>query len=161
MKAVRFIAVVSAAASLSACATMVRGTEQQVSVNTDPVGAKIRFSNGQECIGPCTIKAKRNQSLQLTITKEGCATLTATMVPTLGGAGVILGGLIDYGTGAVYDLEPNPLSVSMVCGTMPQAVAAQTSAPAAPTATPATAAPQTPNQAPPPLAASLSESSPK
>jgi hypothetical protein len=116
MKALRFTAIICAALSLAACATIVRGSEQPVSVNTDPVGAKIRFSNGVGCIGPCTIRAARNQSLQLTISKEGCATQTATMVPSLAGAGVLLGGLIDYGTGAVYDLQPNPLTVTLVCG---------------------------------------------
>ena len=37
------------------------------------------------------------------------------MIPTLSGGGVIMGGLIDYGTGAVYDLEPNPLTVTLAC----------------------------------------------
>ncbi|WP_172592474.1 hypothetical protein [Nitrosomonas supralitoralis] len=37
------------------------------------------------------------------------------MMPTLAGGGVIMGGLIDYGTGAVYDLHPNPMTVSLVC----------------------------------------------
>jgi hypothetical protein len=37
------------------------------------------------------------------------------MIPTLGGAGVVLGGFIDYGTGAVYDLQPNPLTVTLDC----------------------------------------------
>lgn len=110
------LALVAVGANLSACATIVRGTEEAISVNTDPVGAKIRFSNGQDCIGPCTIKVKRNQSLQINISKEGCATQTATMVPSLAGAGVLLGGLIDYGTGAVYDLQPNPLTVTLSCG---------------------------------------------
>jgi hypothetical protein len=114
-KAARAVVCVAALSCTGACATMVRGTDEQVSVNTDPVGAKVRFSNGQDCVGPCTIKAKRNQSLQITISKEGCATQTATMIPTLGGAGVILGGLIDYGTGAVYDLQPNPLTVTLAC----------------------------------------------
>jgi hypothetical protein len=27
----------------------------------------------------------------------------------------MLGWFIDYGTGAVYDLQPNPLTVSLVC----------------------------------------------
>jgi hypothetical protein len=115
-KALFALALIGVGSNLAACATMVRGTEEQVSVNTDPVGAKIRFSNGQDCVGPCTIKAKRNQSLQINISKDGCATQTATMVPSLAGAGVLLGGLIDYGTGAVYDLQPNPLTVTLVCG---------------------------------------------
>lgn len=100
---------------LSGCATIIRGTEQQVTVNTNPPGAKVDFSNGQSCQSPCTIKSKRDQSLQITLSKEGCQTQTATMVPSLAGGGVILGGLIDYGTGAVYDLQPNPLTVTMFC----------------------------------------------
>jgi len=99
----------------SGCATIVRGTEQEVSINTNPVGANIQFSNGQSCVSPCTIKTKRNQSLQISITKDGCHQQTATMMPTLAGGGVILGGIIDYGTGAVYDLQPNPMTVSLVC----------------------------------------------
>jgi uncharacterized protein YceK len=100
---------------VSGCATIIRGTNQQVSVNTVPPGANIQFSNGQSCQSPCTITTKRDQPLQLNISKEGCQTQTATMIPMLSGAGVILGGLIDYGTGAVYDLQPNPLTITLDC----------------------------------------------
>jgi uncharacterized protein YceK len=34
---------------LSSCATMVRGTTQEVSVNTTPAGAHVQFSNGKSC----------------------------------------------------------------------------------------------------------------
>ena len=37
------------------------------------------------------------------------------MIPSLAGAGVMLGGLVDYGTGAVYDLQPNPLFAKLTC----------------------------------------------
>ena len=93
---------------------MIRGTEQQVSINTNPVGAKIDISNGQSCISPCMLKVKRDQALQITVSKEGCATQTASMIPTVGSA-IVYGGLIDYGTGAVYDLQPNPLSITLNC----------------------------------------------
>ena len=102
-------------ASLTSCATIIRGTEQEVAVNTVPDSASIQFSNGQNCTSPCKIKSARNQSLMITISKSGCHTQTATMMPTLAGGGVILGGLIDYGTGAVYDLQPNPLTVTLAC----------------------------------------------
>jgi hypothetical protein len=114
---------------LTGCATIIRGTEQHVHVNTNPVSAKIEFSNGQSCISPCSIKTKRDQSLVITISKEGCSTQTATMIPTLAGGGVILGGIIDYGTGAVYDLQPNPLTITLACttaaGSPPATVAEQ------------------------------------
>ena len=105
----------TALAFLSGCATIIRGTEQQVSINTNPVGATVQFSNGQTCTAPCTIKSARSQSLMITISKPGCNTQTATMMPTLAGGGVLLGGLIDYGTGAVYDLQPNPLNITLQC----------------------------------------------
>jgi hypothetical protein len=109
------IIIIVALLVITGCATIIRGTEQEVSVNTNPVGAGVQFSNGQSCVSPCTIKSKRDQSLLITISKEQCSTQTATMIPTLSGGGVILGGLIDYGTGAVYDLQPNPLTVTLAC----------------------------------------------
>lgn len=116
LSSARYGLIVVAALVLAACATMIRGTTEQVSVNTNPVGATVQFSNGQSCDSPCTIETKRNKPLQISISKPGCATQTATMIPQLSGGGVILGGLIDYGTGAVYDLEPNPMTVTLVCG---------------------------------------------
>src|SRR4029453_17218559 len=84
------VAVAAISILLSACATIIRGTEQQVSVNTNPIGAKVDFSNGQSCLTPCSIKTRRDQALQLNLAKDGCATQTATMIPTLAGGGVIL-----------------------------------------------------------------------
>jgi len=105
----------SLALLLPACATMVRRAEQEVIVNSVPPGATVQVSNRVTCVAPSTFKAARNQSLSLTISKEGCHSTTAAIVPTLAGSGILLGGLIDYGTGAVYDLQPNPLIVSLVC----------------------------------------------
>jgi hypothetical protein len=131
MKRVTLLVVLSLLPALAGCATMVRGTDQEVAVNTTPNAAKVQFSNGQSCTSPCRIKAERNKSLIVTISKEACHTETATMVPTLAGAGVILGGLIDYGTGAVYDLQPNPLTVTLVCDGSAAAAASQPPAEAA------------------------------
>ena len=112
----RVMAFSALAVVLAGCATMVFGTEQEVSVNTNPIGASVQFSNGVSCSSPCSIKAKRDQSLLITISKSGCQTQTVTMIPTLSGGGVILGGIIDYGTGAVYNLQPNPITVTLACG---------------------------------------------
>jgi hypothetical protein len=46
---------------------------------------------------------------------EGCNTFTGAMIPCLAGASVMPDGLIDYGTGAVYDLQPDPLYTKMAC----------------------------------------------
>ena len=111
----RHLVLLTAAIILSGCATIIRGTEQQVSVNTDPPGAKLGFSNGQGCESPCSLAVKRDQPLQINISKEGCETETATMIPSLAGGGAILWGLIDFGTNAIYGLQPNPLTVTLAC----------------------------------------------
>jgi hypothetical protein len=114
MRGVPFL-LTSVCVILTGCATIMRGTEQQISINTNPVGAKVEFSNGQSCNAPCSLNVKRDQPLQLTIRKDGCSTQTASMIPALAGGGVMLGGFIDYGTGAVYDLQPNPLTITLDC----------------------------------------------
>lgn len=93
---------------------MMRGTTQEVSVNTTPSGASVHFSNGLSAISPCTISAERKSTLLVTISKEGHQTHTGTMFPSLSGPGAIWGGLFDYGTGAVYDLQPNPYHVTLI-----------------------------------------------
>ena len=100
---------------LSGCATAIRGTTQQISINSQPVGANVTLSSGQTCVTPCALEVKRKDSLQITLEKDGCQPQTTTLVPSLAGAGVIMGGLVDYGTGAVYDLQPNPLHVRLIC----------------------------------------------
>ena len=100
---------------LAGCATIVRGTEQQVTVDTIPGGAQVEFSNGRNCTSPCSVAAKRNQALEVNISKEGCATQTAFVRPRLSTGASVLGGLPDYATGAIYDLEPSSLSFTLLC----------------------------------------------
>ena len=104
---------------ITGCATMIRGTIQSIVIDTDPPGAMVSLSDGRSWITPCTIEAERNKTLQITVEKPGCDTYTTTVMPTLAGAGVALGGLIDYRTGAVYDLQPNPLSIELACRIRP------------------------------------------
>lgn len=93
----------------SGCATMIRGTEEPLSLTSEPSGALAQVSDGQKCTTPCQIILKRNQSVMVKFSKEGYESESLSAFPTLAGAGVILGGLIDYGTGAVYSLTPNPV----------------------------------------------------
>lgn len=99
----------------SSCATMVRGTTEEVLFNTSPRGAKATLSNGATCVTPCSVVLKRNESVSVTFTRDGCDSHMASVFPVLAGAGVVLGGLIDYGTGAVYNLQPNPVVAALKC----------------------------------------------
>ena len=86
-----------------------------ISVNTDPPGATVTFSPGGTCITPCNQEVKKKEAIHLTIRKDECRTHTTSMISTISGSGVILGGYIDYGTGAVYRHQPNPLFVHLDC----------------------------------------------
>lgn len=101
---------------LTGCATILRGTEQNVTVDTVPSGARVDFSNGQSCMSPCSIAARRNQALDVIISMDGCAPQTAFVRPRITATGGVLGGLPDLATGAVYDLEPSQLSFTLLCG---------------------------------------------
>ncbi len=93
------------------CATMIRGTSENLMITSEPDGAQVKLSDGRACKTPCQMECKRNQTIILKFTKDGYQAESLTVCPTLAGAGVILGGVIDYGTGAVYSLQPNPAHV--------------------------------------------------
>jgi hypothetical protein len=101
---------------LTGCATIVRGTEQDVRVDTVPSGAKVQFSSGQTCTSPCSIAAKRNKAINVSVSMAGCASQTAFVRPRITAGGGVLGGLPDLATGAIYDLEPSQLSFALTCG---------------------------------------------
>lgn len=109
---------------LGGCATITRGTTQAWTVDTVPSGADVRLSNGHECTTPCTLKLKRKQGFDVTISKDGYREVTTQVVSQIAGAGaaglagnVVVGGLIGIGvdaaTGAAKELKPNPLEVTL------------------------------------------------
>ncbi|HHN78272.1 MAG TPA: PEGA domain-containing protein, partial [Phycisphaerales bacterium] len=110
---------------LAGCATITRGTTDTLVITSEPPNADVRLSNGLTCRTPCSLAVKRNQNLVVKITREGYEPVEATVTPKVAGAGaagmagnVVLGGLIgaavDAGSGAMYDLVPNPLHVKLV-----------------------------------------------
>jgi len=105
---VLFLFLLFAFISIQGCATMIRGTQEPLYVTSEPSGALAELSDGEKGTTPCQFVLKRNQSLNIKFSKDGYYPENVTVYPTLAGAGVILGGLIDYGTGAVYSLTPNP-----------------------------------------------------
>ena len=147
------------ALSLSACATVTRGTKQAFVVESDPAGADVTMSNGMTCKTPCSVKIKRKDAFVVKINKEGYEPVEANIQSQMSGAGgaalagnLILGGLIgagvDAASGATKELKPNPLKV--VLSPLSPAAAVAATGSAAPAQKPADAAQapsgSTPNQ---------------
>ena len=106
-------------------ATVTRGTPDTLVINSDPVGADIKLSNGMSGKTPATFTLPRKDTIVVKVEKAGYEPVEVTVTPQVsdaGGAGmagnVLLGGLIgaavDAGSGAMNDLLPNPVDVRLV-----------------------------------------------
>ena len=121
MKVSVWISSAASALLLTGCATMIRGTHEPLQLSSSPEGAVAQLSNGQSCTTPCSLDEERDSSFSITFSKDGCDAQTVSVFPTLAGAGVLLGGVIDYGTGAVYSLRPNPVVTTLKCAAVASA----------------------------------------
>ncbi len=111
--------------NLAACATVTRGTTQQVTMKSEPPGAAVKTSTGFTCAAtPCTFKMPRKEGFEATFSKDGYEPVTVTVTSKMSGGGaagmagnVIAGGLIGMGvdatSGALNDLTPNPVEVTL------------------------------------------------
>lgn len=147
MKLIKFAAMACVMVT-TGCATITRGTTEAWTVQTEPSGAAVTLSTGEECISPCTLKLKRKIPFTVTLLKQGYAKVTTDIVSQIAGAGaagmagnVLIGGIIGVGidaaSGATKELKPNPLIVTLEPETPAVAGAAVTPAEAG---APATAA---------------------
>ena len=122
---VRLSALVVSCASVGACATITRGTTTEFVVESTPPGAAVRTSSGFTCPAtPCTFKMPRKDAFDVTVSLAGYRPQAAhvrSQVAGAGGAGmagnILIGGIIGVGvdaaSGAMNDLNPNPLRVDL------------------------------------------------
>lgn len=119
----RLLMLAGAAVSLSACATITRGSSQQFTVESTPPGASVSTSNGFQCEAtPCTFRMPRKDAFRATISLLGYVPQEREVSSGMSGGGAagmagnvvfggIIGGVIDASSGAMNDLTPNPLVV--------------------------------------------------
>jgi hypothetical protein len=132
------------------CASVTRGTTENISITSTPPGATAELSgldNPISCVTPCVVVAKRSADITVTINKEGYEPQVVPLtkeIPGSGAAGfagnVLVGGLVGMGvdayTGAAQDHKPNPVTVTLQ--------------PVAPPQPPRPARPRPPKRPPPP-----------
>jgi hypothetical protein len=109
------------------CASVTRGTTENISIATTPAGATAEISGLEiptACVTPCVVQAKRNADLTVTINKPGYEPQVIPLtkeIPGSGAAGfagnLLAGGLVGMGvdavTGAAQDHKPNPVIVTL------------------------------------------------
>lgn len=123
---VRAVALAVAAVSLPACATITRGSNQQFTVESAPSGARVSTSNGFQCDAtPCTFRMPRKDAFRATVSMDGYVSQTHEIDSGISGNGAagmagnivfggVVGGVVDASTGAMNDLRPNPLIVTLL-----------------------------------------------
>lgn len=109
---------------LSACATVTRGTTNQIQILSEPSGASVRTSLNQTCTTPCTLTVGRKDEFSATISMPGFREQVVDIKTRVAGAGaagfvgnVVVGGIIGMGadavTGATLEHYPNPVEVKL------------------------------------------------
>lgn len=122
---VSLLAVLAGSLSLGACATVTRGTTEQITFDSTPA-AQMRTSTGLTCpTTPCTLEVSRKSEFIATFSKPGYQSqdvMVQTRVAGAGAAGfagnVLIGGVVGMGvdaaTGSTLEHYPNPVTVSLV-----------------------------------------------
>jgi hypothetical protein len=120
----RWVVVLALAAGCGGCASITRGTTDQVQIMSDPVGAEVHTSMGQTCTTPCTLQFNRKDEFVVTASKPGYHSAEMPVGTRIAGAGaagfagnVLVGGVIgmavDASTGATLEHYPNPVVLNL------------------------------------------------
>jgi hypothetical protein len=113
--------------ALGGCASVTRGTTENISIASTPSGAQADVAGldvPTVCVTPCVVQAKRNADIVVTVSKEGFEPQVVPLTKDVSGSGgagfagnLLLGGIVGMGvdaaTGAAMDHKPNPVIVTL------------------------------------------------
>lgn len=117
--------VVALLLAVSSCATIFSGSDQTVTVETEPVEAMVvieadtgvEFFNGT---APATVDLPRDNEYVVTVSLDGYQEQTVPITQSFNSwvignivCGGIPGGVVDFLTGAAWNLEPSQVSVTL------------------------------------------------
>ena len=124
---IRLLVVAALVLPCVGCASISRGTTENISISSTPPGATAELSgldNPTSCVTPCVVVVKRSADITVTVNKEGYEPQVIPLtkeIPGTGAAGfagnLLVGGLVGMGvdaaTGAAQDHKPNPVIVTL------------------------------------------------
>src|SRR4249920_169024 len=120
---IRIVLAAAIAAPCVGCASVTRGTTENISISSTPAGAIAEITGldiPTSCVTPCVVQAKRNADITVTVNKEGYEPQIIELTTEMRGSGaagfagnLLLGGVVGMGvdavTGAALDHKPNPV----------------------------------------------------
>jgi hypothetical protein len=119
-KALIGLALAAVAALTSGCATIVKGTSQEIPIASEPSGARVSVNGSPSGTTPTRVTLSRKQNHVITMEKEGFESESVAITKSMGGAvagNIIAGGLVGWGvdavSGAQYNLHPETVNVRM------------------------------------------------
>lgn len=123
-RAAKFAAATTAALlTLTACATIMHGTNQDVGISSSPTGAFVSIDNMDKGVTPLITKLSRKDNHIVRIAMAGYAPFEATMTRSVSGwvwGNIAFGGLIglavDAVTGGLYKLSPEQVTGTLAVG---------------------------------------------
>lgn len=123
-------AVLCAALFVYGCASIIKGTKQDISINSTPSNAKVvvKTKGGIEKFSgttPCSVKLAKKQEYQVIVTLEGFKEQTIWLDQsfeawTIGNllCGGVIGLIVDAANGAMWKLEPDAIQVTMMTASL-------------------------------------------
>lgn len=115
-----FAGLVFAAALVTGCASIVKGTTQTVSINSNVSGAEVIVNGERVGVTPYTGPIKRKSGTTVTVQKPGYQTKTVTLtteIESVFWGNIIIGGVLgsttDLATGAMYYYAPATLEIDL------------------------------------------------
>jgi hypothetical protein len=120
LKAILLAVAALVLATASGCSTIINGSSQTVSINSNVTGATVSWNGAQIGTTPMTTQVKRASTATITVSKEGYTTKTITIdtsIEPMFWGNVILGGLLGSTTdgvnGNMYKYAPATLQIDL------------------------------------------------
>lgn len=133
VKVIVGVAAVVAAMSVSGCATVIKGTQQNIGITSTPDGASVeiydkRAQNVVTAVTPATVRLRRKDGpYRVEVSAPGYQTQTVEIRRSVGGwyigGNALLGGfigwlIVDPLTGAMWTLKPDNFHANLQQGGM-------------------------------------------
>ena len=117
LKSIITISFASTLLLLTGCATVFKGTDQVLTITSDPDGATVRIDGKPVGVTPLSTKVKKNSADSIMVEKDGFRTETMPLDKKFDGVTLLSIfwdlGTTDFVTGAAYEYQPSTYHFKM------------------------------------------------